>query len=178
MASMASMGLYGVYVALLQTPIEGPGFADAVGYYWWGTTFYWQINISVDKKNTILVSGVAVVASSGGSLVTSLNMRIDIQAGKSWRIFLLRLISTATSLCIVTQFTEPKPSLVRLSAKLAVFKFIDFVSTHRSKHAWYLIALSSFLYSSQNEKQNNNPLESLLNIHMEALWTRFRLGIS
>ena len=31
MASMASMGLYGVYVALLQTPIEGPGFADDSG---------------------------------------------------------------------------------------------------------------------------------------------------
>ena len=68
MASMASMGLYGVYVALLQTPIEGPGFADAVGYYWWGTTFYWQINISVDKKKYYL-GGVAVVASSRGRLV-------------------------------------------------------------------------------------------------------------
>ena len=28
MASMATVGLYSLYGALLQTPIEGPGFAD------------------------------------------------------------------------------------------------------------------------------------------------------
>jgi hypothetical protein len=30
MASMGTMGLYSVYVALLQTPVEGPGFADVL----------------------------------------------------------------------------------------------------------------------------------------------------
>ena len=33
MASMATMGLYSFYGALLLTPIEGPGFADV--WWWW-----------------------------------------------------------------------------------------------------------------------------------------------
>ena len=30
MASMATMDYYSIYGALLQTPVEGPGFADVV----------------------------------------------------------------------------------------------------------------------------------------------------
>ena len=42
MASMATMDYYSIYGALLQTPVEGPGFADALNldlstqYYLWG----------------------------------------------------------------------------------------------------------------------------------------------
>ena len=35
MASMATMGLYSLYGALLQTPIEGPGFADVISIIFW-----------------------------------------------------------------------------------------------------------------------------------------------
>ena len=34
MASMATMDYYSIYGALLQTPVEGPGFADDVQGLW------------------------------------------------------------------------------------------------------------------------------------------------